>query len=79
MVHLLHKRVLHLTYKSIHKTREMEERMLRILHQHKEIGAAPYHGDGDDSYSVLCLRCGGVGGVRGGEARRVCGCGVLGG
>ena len=53
--------------------------MLEILHQHKEIGAAPYHRDGDDSCSVLCLRCGGVGGVRGGEARRVCGCGVLGG
>ena len=30
--------------------------MLKILHEFKEIGAALYRGDGDDSCPVLCLK-----------------------
>ena len=30
--------------------------MLKILHEYKEIGAALYRGDGDDSCPVLCLK-----------------------
>ena len=73
MVHQLQKRVLHLTFKRIaYVKREMEERMPKIFHQHKEIGAALYRCDRDDSCPMLCLR-----GVFGGEVGRGYGCGVL--
>ena len=48
--------------------------MSKNLHQHKEIGAALYRCDCDDSCPMLCLR-----GVFGGEVGRGYGCGVLGG
>ena len=48
--------------------------MSKNLHQHKEIGAALYRCDCDDSCHMLCLR-----GVFGGEVVRGYGCGVLGG
>ena len=74
MVHQLQKRVLHIQTNCIYVKREMEERMPKNLHQHKEIGAALYRCDRDDSCPMLCLR-----GVFGGEVVRGYGCGVLGG